>query len=105
MVAAARAIGASPRILLMDEPTAALGVREASAFLDLIQDLKGRHISIVLVTHRLPDLFAVGDRILVLKAGQVQGVLSTGESDIDSVVALIVKGRERQVRGEVTSGA
>lgn len=93
MIAASRALGSDPRILLMDEPTAALGVREAAAFLEVAATLKSHGISVILVTHRIPDLLAIGDRIVVLKGGQVQGVLDTKRCELDDVVRLIVGGR------------
>jgi simple sugar transport system ATP-binding protein len=86
-------LGADPRILLMDEPTAALGVREAAAFLDVAMALKEHGISVILVSHRIPDLLTIGDRIVVLKGGVVQGVLETKSCELDDVVRLIVGGR------------
>ena len=58
MIACARAVAFDSKILLMDEPTAALGVREANALLEFIVNLKGAH-SIVLITQRIPDVLAI----------------------------------------------
>lgn len=93
MVACARAIGFQSRILIMDEPTAALGVKESNTLLELIAGLRDHGLSIILVTHRIPDVLAIGDRIMVLKGGERQGVLDTGKCTLDDVVTLIVKGR------------
>jgi ABC-type sugar transport system ATPase subunit len=93
MVAAARAVGYRARVLIMDEPTAALGVREVASLLDLLVGLRDQGVSIVLVTHRIPDLLQIGDRILVLKGGGVQGVLDARKSGLQDVESLIVRGR------------
>lgn len=92
MIACARAVAFDSTVLLMDEPTAALGVREASALLQLIERLKGRH-SIVLITQRIPDVLAIADRVMVLKGGLSQGVLEVPKVTLDDIVGLIVKGR------------
>ena len=92
MIACARAVAFDSKILLMDEPTAALGVREANALLEFIVNLKGAH-SIVLITQRIPDVLAICDRVMVLKGGLSQGVLEVSKVTLDDVVSLIVKGR------------
>ena len=94
MVACARAIAFQSQILIMDEPTAALGVTEASALLGLIRNLKAMGLSILLITQRIPDVLAIADRVLVLKGGERQGVLDVSKVTLDDVVTLIVKGRE-----------
>ena len=93
MVAAAKAIAFDAKILLMDEPTAALGVREANTLLRLIKDLRDGGHSVVLITQRVPDILAIGDRVMVLKGGRRQGVLNVSEVGLDDVVELIVRGR------------
>ena len=93
MVAAAKAIAFDASILLMDEPTAALGVREANTLLRLIKDLRDEGHSIVLITQRIPDILAIGDRVMVLKGGRRQGILNVSEVGLDDVVELIVRGR------------
>jgi simple sugar transport system ATP-binding protein len=92
MVACARSVAFKSRILLMDEPTAALGVREATALLSLIEGLKGAH-SIILITQRIPDVLAIADRVMVMKGGLSQGVLEVNTTTLEDIVTLIVKGR------------
>lgn len=99
MVAAARAVGYHTRVLIMDEPTAALGVRETSSLLDLLVQLRAQGVSIILVTHRIPDLLQIGDRIVVLKGGRRQGVLDASCS-LGDVERLIVSGRSQQSEAE-----
>jgi ABC-type sugar transport system ATPase subunit len=93
MVAAARAIAFQSKILITDEPTAALGVKEANTLLKLIEGLRDQGLSIILITQRIPDVLAIGDRVIVLKAGERQGVLEVDKCTLDDVVELIVKGR------------
>jgi ABC-type sugar transport system ATPase subunit len=93
MIAVARAIGMNARVLVLDEPTAALGVRESAVLLDLVVRLKEEGLAILLVTHRVPDAMALADRIVVLKGGQVHGELNPENCVLDDVIELIVRGR------------
>ncbi len=68
-VAIARTRLADPRIVLMDEPTAAISVRQIAEVLALIRRLRDHGIAVVLISHRMPDVFAVADRIVVLRRG------------------------------------
>ena len=88
-----QAIAFVAKILPMDEPTAALGVREANTLLRLIKDLRNEGNSVVLITQRVPDILAIGDRVMVLKGGRRQGVLDVSQVGLDDVVELIVRGR------------
>jgi ABC-type sugar transport system ATPase subunit len=93
MVACARAIAFQSKILIMDEPTAALGVTEANKLLGLIKNLKVMGLSILLITQRIPDILAIADRVFVLKGGQRQAVLEVSQVTLDDVVTMIVKGK------------
>lgn len=95
MVACARAIAFDSKILIMDEPTAALGVTEAGKLLSLIRSLCDRGLSILLITQRIPDVLAIADRVFVLKGGQRQGVLDVSRVTLDDVVTMIVRGKDR----------
>ena len=97
MVACARAIAFESKILIMDEPTAALGVTEANKLLGLIRNLADNGLSILLITQRIPDILAIADRVFVLKGGMRQGVLNVGEVTLDDVVTLIVRGKDNAV--------
>lgn len=94
MVACGRAIGHDCKVLVMDEPTAALGVKEAGTLLELIKELKNQGMAIILITHRLPDVLAIGDRVMVLKGGKRQAALRVDECTLDDLVTLIVRGRD-----------
>ena len=69
-VAIARTRLSDAKIVLMDEPTAAISVRQVAEVLDLIRRLRDQGIAIVLISHRMPDVFAVADRVIVLRRGR-----------------------------------
>jgi len=89
-LAIGRATAQQGRIILMDEPTAALGVREARKVLDLIRHLKSTGTGLVVISHNLRHVFSVADRILVLRRGRVAGVRDKGATTPDEIVRLIV---------------
>ena len=89
-LAIGRATAQQGRIILMDEPTAALGVREARKVLDLIRHLKSTGTGLVVISHNLRHVFSVADRTLVLRRGRVAGVRDKGATTPDEIVRLIV---------------
>jgi simple sugar transport system ATP-binding protein len=89
-VAIARALTFNPKLVIMDEPTAALAVREVEHVLDLIRNLKSHGIAVILISHRLTDVFSVCDRIVVLRQGTVIADDATGDTSMNAVVAHIV---------------
>jgi len=95
MVACARAIAFKSKIMILDEPTAALGVTEANKLLGLIKNMKDLGLSILLITQRIPDILAIADRVFVLKGGVRQDILNVRDTTLDDVVTLIVKGKDR----------
>jgi ABC-type sugar transport system ATPase subunit len=88
-IALARAANWASRVALLDEPTAALGVRETANVERLIESLHTQGLTIILVTHRLDQVFRLADRIAVLRRGQLVGHLRTAETTSDEVVKLI----------------
>jgi len=93
-VAIARSMEFHARVVIMDEPTAALAVREVSKVLDLIRGLKEHDVAVILISHRMQDIFEVCDRIMVLRQGRKVGDLPRSETDMDGVVALITGAQE-----------
>ncbi|CCN73205.1 ATP-binding cassette domain-containing protein [Vibrio nigripulchritudo] len=89
-IAIARAVGFNPKVLIMDEPTAALAVAEVEAVLELIKKVSELGVSVILITHRLQDLFLVCDRIMVMAEGQNVAEKKIDETDLADVVDLIV---------------
>ena len=91
-IAIARAASFSPRVLIMDEPTSALAVAEVEAVLSLINRVKASGVSVVLITHRLQDLFRVCDRIAVMYEGTKVAERDIGKTNLEDLVKLIVGG-------------
>jgi len=79
-----------PKVLLLDEPTAALAAREVQQVLDLIHKEKEQGRIVVLVSHRLNDVFAVADRIVVMKQGSIKCDMPTASTTLSQVVENIV---------------
>ena len=92
-VAIARAILFNARILIMDEPTAALGPQETAQVGDLIKQLKADGIGIFLISHDIHDVFDLADRICVMKNGQVVGTAHTTDVTKDEVLGMIILGK------------
>ncbi len=92
-VAIARAILFNARILIMDEPTAALGPQETAQVGDLIKELKAEGIGIFLISHDIHDVFDLADRVVVMKNGQVVGSARTSDVTKDEVLGMIILGK------------
>jgi D-xylose transport system ATP-binding protein len=92
-VAIARAILFNARILIMDEPTAALGPQETAQVGDLIKQLKSDGIGIFLISHDIHDVFDLADRVCVMKNGQVVGTAATADVTKDEVLGMIILGK------------
>ena len=88
-VAIARTRLSEPKIVLMDEPTAAISVRQVAEVLNLIRRLRDHDIAVVLISHRMPDVFAVADRIVVLRRGEKVADKAIAQSSPEEVTGLI----------------
>ncbi len=88
-VAIAREVGLGSRVLILDEPTAALGVRESQQVLEVIASFKTPERSVILISHNLAHVFAVADRITVIRSGRIVGTVLRSEVDPDDVVSMI----------------
>ncbi len=82
------------RVLVMDEPTAALGPQETARTLKLIEAVKAQGIAVILISHSLDDVFQVSDRIHVQRRGRCVGVVKTAESSVTDVLGMIVGAEE-----------
>lgn len=98
-VAIARAVHEGKRVMILDEPTAALGVQEGKKVLQIIEDLRGKDMSIVVVSHNLDHVFRLADRIVVMRAGQVVGSRFKEETTAAEIVHMIV-GEPSTVAGD-----
>lgn len=92
--ALARVAKAGARLIVLDEPTAALGVNETRNLLDLVMRFKGQGKTIIIISHEMRDVFEVTDRIIVLKRGELVADKFTSETDPDEIVRFIIRGRD-----------
>lgn len=97
-IAIARAAAFRPKVLIMDEPTSALAVAEVEAVLRLIRRLADGGVGVILITHRLQDLFRVCDRIAVMYEGAKVAERKIGETDLEDLVGLIVGGKTAKLK-------
>jgi simple sugar transport system ATP-binding protein len=89
-IAIARALTFQPKLVIMDEPTAALAVKEVNSVLDLIAKMASEGIGVVLISHRLNDVFQACSRMVVLQRGEVIADLSRDKTDMAEVISYIV---------------
>ncbi|MFY9231071.1 MAG: ATP-binding cassette domain-containing protein [Candidatus Nanopelagicales bacterium] len=88
-VAVARAVAFGSQVIILDEPTAALGVNESARVLKMIQDLRDRGLSVILISHNMPQVFEVADRIHVARLGKRAGVVTPKSHSMNDVVAIM----------------
>ncbi len=88
-VAVARAAMFARRLVIMDEPTAALGVKETGQVLDLIRSIRERGLAVVLISHNMPNVFEVSDRIHIMRLGKRAAVVSPKTHSMGEVVAIM----------------
>jgi simple sugar transport system ATP-binding protein len=88
-VAIARTRLSDPKIVLMDEPTAAISVRQVAEVLSLIRRLREHQIAVVLISHRMPDVFSVADRVVVMRRGHKVADKPVAQSSPEEVTGLI----------------
>ena len=86
----ARALSRDARVLILDEPTSALTPREVEKLFAILRDLRDAGTSVVFISHRLPEIFAIADRITVLKDGQMIGTVDAAHSSADQIVGMMV---------------
>ena len=93
MVEIAKAISFKAKIIVMDEPSAALTERETDTLFELVRRLRGQGVSVIYISHRLEEIFEIADRVVVLRDGRWAGAMPIAEATVDRVVQLMV-GRE-----------
>ncbi|MGI6152552.1 MAG: sugar ABC transporter ATP-binding protein [Christensenellaceae bacterium] len=93
MVEIAKSISANVKVLILDEPTAAITDKETERLFDIIRDLKKKGIGIIYISHRMQELFEIGDRCTVMRDGQTIKTLALSETNVDDLTTLMV-GRE-----------
>jgi D-xylose transport system ATP-binding protein len=92
------------KLVILDEPTAALGVAQTEQVLALVKRLAEEGLAVILISHNLHDVFAVGDRIFVLRLGRNAGVFDRKQTTQNEVVHAITAGQPTKVPG-ITDGA
>jgi D-xylose transport system ATP-binding protein len=90
LVEIARAFARRPRVLVLDEPTAALATHEVRVLLDLVRRLRDGGVACVFISHKLDEVFAIADRITVLRDGSTQGTLDASATDVDEIIRRMV---------------
>ena len=103
-VAVAKSVMWNSKLVILDEPTAALGVAQTRQVLDLVRRLAERDLGVMLISHNLHDVFEVADRIAVLRLGQNVGTFRTSETSQQEVVTAITAGKLAHVPGMVDAG-
>ena len=103
VVAISRALYFNARILIMDEPTAALGPEETRMVGDLIKQLKSDGVGIFLITHDMPDVFNLSDRLAVMKNGKLVGTYRTADLNEDEVLGMIIAGKRPEGKAQAAT--
>ncbi|MDJ0934030.1 MAG: ATP-binding cassette domain-containing protein [Kiloniellales bacterium] len=103
-VAIARAVFFGAKVLILDEPTSALGVRQTSMVLKYINQVRQKGLGVIFITHNVRHAFAVGDRFTVLNRGQTLGLHSKDEISMDDLQNLMAGGQELQELSEELGG-
>ena len=101
-VAIARTVAFDAKVIIMDEPTASISVQAIVELLDLMRELKQHGVSQILISHRLEDILAVADRVMVLRRGRRVEVCNVPEVGLEDIIHLMVRGKEgAEVEAEI----
>jgi D-xylose transport system ATP-binding protein len=95
MVAISRAIYFEAQVIILDEPTAALGVAETKKVYEFIDRLRDNNLAVVIISHNINEVEHVADRFMVLKTGSLVGIKRKEETSVDDIVSMIISGRAR----------
>ena len=104
-IAVARAVMGDPRLVILDEPTAALGVSQTKQVLELVRRLAAQGRAVILITHNLDDAFAVADRIAVLRLGRNAGTFAAADTTKRDIVHAMTAGETAAASGDAAGGA
>lgn len=96
-VAIARSMLGEPRLVILDEPTAALGVEQTAQVLDLVERLRERGLAVLVISHNMADVLAIADRVAVLRLGRNNGVFTVAETSQEEIVSAITGATENAV--------
>jgi fructose transport system ATP-binding protein len=93
-VAVARAAAFGSKVIILDEPTAALGVRESNQVLDMIRELRRQGLPVILISHNMPHVFDVADRVHIQRLGRCAGVVSPATTTPEEAVAIMTGAKQ-----------
>jgi fructose transport system ATP-binding protein len=93
-VAVARAAAFGSKVIILDEPTAALGVRETNQVLQLVRDLRDRGLSVILISHNMPQVFDVADRIQIMRLGRRAATVTPNDTTMEEAVAIMTGAKQ-----------
>ncbi|HBX82786.1 MAG TPA: sugar ABC transporter ATP-binding protein, partial [Propionibacteriaceae bacterium] len=93
-VAVARAAAFGSKVVVLDEPTAALGVKESTSVLNMIKQLRENGLAVILISHNMPHVWEVADRILIQRLGSCAGVITPSSHDMGEGVAIMTGARK-----------
>lgn len=97
VVAIARALVGDPQLVILDEPTAALGVEQTAQVLDLVERLRTRGLAVILISHNMADVKAVADEVAVLRLGRNNGVFAMRDTTHEEIIAAITGATDNAV--------
>ncbi|MFE9769339.1 ATP-binding cassette domain-containing protein [Streptomyces sp. NPDC005808] len=97
VVAIARALVGDPKVVILDEPTAALGVEQTAQVLDLVERLRERGLAVILITHNMADAKAVADEVAVLRLGRNNGVFEVKSTSQEEIISAITGATDNAV--------
>ncbi|ARQ68046.1 sugar ABC transporter ATP-binding protein [Streptomyces marincola] len=97
VVAIARALVGDPEVVILDEPTAALGVEQTAQVLDLVERLRGRGLAVILISHNMADVLAVADDVVVLRLGRNNGVFPAATTSGERIISAITGAADNAV--------
>ena len=104
-VAIARSLLLDPKLILLDEPTAALGVAQTAEVLNLVERLREHGLAVIMVSHNMEDVRAVADRIAVLRLGRNNGIFETAAVSTEAVIAAITGAADNAVSRRASHGS
>jgi len=94
-VSISRAIYWNAELIIMDEPTAALGIKEKRQMLDLLLDLKAKGVTTIIISHEMQDVFEIADKIVVIHQGQCIAVKEKASTSVEEIANLIIRGKSK----------
>jgi fructose transport system ATP-binding protein len=104
-VAVARAAAFKAKVVILDEPTAALGVRETGQVLRLVKDLRDQGLGVILISHNMPNVFDVADRIHIQRLGSGLGVIDPKTNSMDDAVSYMTGARKLEPENNIALAA